>query len=213
MGFASHSYSKSVADINKHIDYIAYREREGEHEKYGLFNEHDDQANVKEFQKLMDDKKTEHPEVAVAHKILFSMSQDEWDRSGFQPDDYKTIIRNTLKQWELEKGYRLKWGASLHLNEGHPHCHVVIKATYEDRDGVHHRLKVNPQDRKFFKEQFDKEKTALRGFEMPNHRERMQEIKYPIGKSFSVDIMDQMFYEVQRKLEREQWEREMEQSR
>lgn len=210
MGLASHRYIKDLVDARKHVDYIAYRQREGKDEEYGLFNEHDNKANVEEFKALLKDKKTQHSKVAVAHTILFSMSQDEWDRSGFKAEDYKTLIRNTLKQWELEKGYRLKWAASVHMNEGHPHCHAIIKAVYTDRDAIQHRLKINDEDRKFFGEQFDKEKTALRGFELPSREERMQEKQHPHNKGFALDFIDQMLYQAQRQLEQEQYEREQE---
>ncbi|GAB6537131.1 hypothetical protein bcgnr5378_63920 [Bacillus cereus] len=214
MGFVWHSYSKSTSDITKHVKYIENRERYGEEEERGLFSEHDNRASRTGFLKKIDNPINHHSQAVKAHKLLFSMSGDEWERSQFSPGDYQRIIRNVMKEWEIKKGIRIHWVAAEHRTlgngngNGHPHVHVVVAGFYTDRDGIDHRLKITDEDRKFFKEEFERTKTRIRGFELPRREERMQERNFYPKFNLERDITDSFFREVERRMHEEQMERE-----
>lgn len=135
------------------------------------------------------------------------MSGDEWTRSGFKPGDYQEMIRGVMKEWEIQTGYRLQWVAAEHRNPDHPHCHVAIRASYHDRDGVEHRLNISNEDRKFFREQFQLTKERIRPFDPPP---RELSYQYERAPSMVVDtsFIDNLFYQINRELEQEEWERE-----
>ncbi|MED3561485.1 hypothetical protein [Bacillus xiapuensis] len=205
--YASHRYLKTFDDAEAHVRYIGFREREDKSESLGLFSEHHDSADAQEFIDSLKAKRFKHPDVPVIHTVLFSMSGDEWNRSGFQPGDYQKMIRHVMKEWEIKTGYRLTWVAAEHRNPDHPHCHVAIRAAYKDRDGVEHRLKISNEDRKFFREQFQKTKELFRPIDPPP-----RELSYQYEKDrplvIDTSFVDNLFYQIQRDLEHEEWERE-----
>lgn len=200
--FASHSYERELPKAENHVRYIAFRSRESEEHEKGLFNEHDNHIEVKDFIRDLNDKKTSHPSVAVIHKVLFSMSGDEWEKSGFEPEDYKIMIRNIMKDYELKTGRTINWAAAAHMNAGHPHVHLVMKATYTDKDGIEHRLKIDNEDRKFFAQAFTREKNRIRGFEIEKpEREYERHQNRQQSKSISNAIwLDALFRELDKEL-------------
>ncbi|PGQ88336.1 hypothetical protein [Priestia megaterium] len=211
--YASHQYIKSFDDAEAHVRYIGFREREDKSESLGLFSEYSDAADADHFIESLKDKRFKHPDVATIHTVLFSMSGDEWKRSGFQPGDYQKLIRNVMKEWEIKTGYRLSWVAAEHRNPDHPHAHVAIRAAYKDRDGVEHRLKITNEDRKFFRQEFQRAKELIRPFDPPprdydREYERYRGIEQP--SLFGVDtFIENYFFEVKKDLQQEEWEREL----
>lgn len=208
MSYASHKYLKTFKDAAAHVRYIGFRDREDKSESLGLFSEQHDSADADAFINSLDAKRFQHSDVANLHTVLFSMSGDEWNRSGFQPGDYQKMVRHVMKEWELKSGYRLEWVAAEHRNPDHPHCHVAIRAAYTDRDGIEHRLKITNEDRKFFREQFQKTKEQFRPYDPPprelsQYREREQPLF--IDTSF----IDNLFYRIKHDLEREEFEKEL----
>jgi hypothetical protein len=204
--FVSHKFKKDLGEAKNHLNYIAYRSRETG-EKYGVFSERQDNADLKPFMDSLDDKRTSHSEIAVMHTLLFSMSGDEWNRSGFEEQDFRKMIRDIMKDFELQKGITISWVAAEHNESGHPHVHVSIKATYKDRDGVEHRLKITPEDKKFFKQAFKEAKDKTRGFELPD---RPREI--PV-RPLNTDLLDNLIFQINQRLREEEYEREREQTR
>ena len=89
MAYASHRYIKSFADASAHIRYIGFREREDKSESLGLFSEYTDSADAEKFIESLNEKRFSHPDVPTIHTVLFSMSGDEWQRSGFEAGDYQ----------------------------------------------------------------------------------------------------------------------------
>ncbi|MDV7767799.1 hypothetical protein [Peribacillus sp. CSMR9] len=212
--YASHRYIKAFDDAEAHIRYIGFREREDKSESLGLFSEHSDVSNTNEFIESLKAKRFSHSAVPTIHTVLFSMSGDEWNRSGFKPGDYQKMIREVMKEWEIKTGYRLDWVAAEHRNPNHPHAHVAIRAAYKDRDGVEHTLKISNEDRKFFREQFQKTKERVRPFDPPPREfdhDFYQDREFERDPTFSIDtsFLDNFFYQVKRELEHEEWEREM----
>lgn len=211
--YVGHLYFKNLNDAKGKAKYICYRERQGEMEKLGVFSKDNDHASLKGFQKMLDDKKTKHPSVAVAHELLFSMSRDEWERSDFQPGDYKTFIREVMKRYEMTTGKRLDWIAAEHLNDNNPHAHVIIKAVYHDRDGVPFRLKIEKSDREVFRELFQEVKNDIRGFELePPHKNYEHSKEKDLNKSKMKNTAKPLLESIKRRIEeaRKQGERERE---
>lgn len=205
--YASHRYIKSFDDAEAHIRYIGFREREDKSESLGLFSEHSDLADTQEFIDSLKAKRFSHSAVPTIHTVLFSMSGDEWNRSGFKPGDYQKMIREVMKEWEIKTGYRLNWVAAEHRNPDHPHAHVAIRAAYKDRDGVEHTLKISNEDRKFFREQFQKTKEMTRPFDPPP-RELDHDFYREPQLTIDTSFLDNFFYQVKRELEQEERERE-----
>lgn len=207
--YASHKYLKSFSDAAAHVRYIAFREREDKSESLGLFSEELDQADAEIFISTLDSKRFKHPDVANLHTVLFSMSGDEYNRSGFEDGDYQKMIRHVMKEWELKKGYNLKWVAAEHRNPDHPHVHVAIRAAYTDRDGIEYRLKITNEDRRFFREQFQKTKEMYRPYDPPEReleKFRSRDEKLFIDTSF----IDNLFHQIDREMEQQEFERERE---
>ena len=202
--FVKHIYFKNLSDARGKTKYICFRERQGEKEKVGIFSKDSDNASLKGFQKLLEDRKTEHPSVAVAHELMFSMSRDEWERSGFQPGDYKEIIREVMKRYEMTTGKRLDWICSEHGNIANPHAHCLIKAVYLDRDGVPFRFKIEKTDQKLFKELFQEVKNDIRGFELePPHKQYEQQKEQEFNKTISnvKDVAKPLLDSIKRRIE------------
>lgn len=190
---------KNLATARKKVKYVCFRERQSENEKLGVFSKDTDNADVKGFMNILDDKKTCHPSVNVMHELMFSMSRDEWEKSGFQYGDYKTLVRDAMQKYENITGQRLTWVAAEHNNKNNPHCHVMIKAVYHDRDDVPHRLtwyKWDKATRGQSKEQtliracFQESKNDLRGFELevPYKENTYEKQRLSPAKSVTKDL-------------------------
>ena len=206
MGYVARRYFKDLSKATNHIGYIAYRSRESDIEEKGLFNDKEDQIDSKAFIQNLDCKLTSHSTVPVAHTLLFSMSGDEFNRSGFEYGDYKSLVRNVIQKYELEKGIKLEWAAAEHFKETHPHCHVVIKSTFKDRDGVEHRLTLSKEDVEWFKNSFELEKDQMRGFTKEHLlRQKHLELKrnrpngMPKRTSRGTQLLDALIYQIKRK--------------
>lgn len=220
MGYVARRYFKTVAKASNHARYIAYRSRYQDQEKKGLFNEREDNIKATDFTKQLDCKLTSHPSVAVAHTLLFSMSGDEFNRSKFEYGDYRKIVRNVMRKYELEKGIKLNWGAAEHFKPNNPHCHVIIKSTFLDRDGVEHRLKLTKEDVEWFRKGFEAEKESMRGFskeDLEITRRREWERNRSDGtrkrSTFQTDLLDAIVFQIQRKAKEKEFEQEREQER
>jgi hypothetical protein len=200
---------KSLKTAINHVKYIAYRERSSER-GYGLFNDKSDNVEVKDFIKTLDDKRTAHPDVAKIHTLLFTMSGNEWERGNYLPGDYQTMIRNIMKDWQLERGITVDWVAAEHDEKGHPHVHIVIKSVMKDSNGVERRLKMTPEDKKWFKNAFQEEKSRmvkLRGGREPLTREIQRKREKP---QLAKDILNNLTYRIQQRLREEELKRQME---
>jgi len=214
--FVSTRYMKNLNTAINHVKYIAYRERSSG-EKYGLFTESKENIEVKDFIKTLDDKRTSHKDVAKIHTVLFSMSGNEYKRGNFQEDDYKTIVRNIMKDWQLERGITVEWAAAEHNEKGHPHVHVVIKSVYKDSNGVERRLTLTPEDRQRFKEFFKDEKARIRDLrggkepEIPRNRDRNKEKERK--PALAKDIVNNLISKIKQRLRQEELKRQFERDR
>lgn len=220
LGTVFTSYVKTLSDARTNAKYIGFRDRKNERDTYGVFSKDNDHADIKKFSKELDTKMTRHSSVAVAHKFLFTMSQDEWDRSGFVMGDYKNMVRTALRDYEINTGKRLTWIASEHHDPGHPHVHVLIKATYHDRDGVEKRLMIRPEDRDMIRGYFQDAKNYIRGFEVEPPHEKEYKRTYDNEHSKQNELnrslnaaKEHIFNQLKQTLDRTEFEREMERTK
>lgn len=207
--FVSSRYMKDLQKATNHVKYIAFRERSSER-GYGLFNDKSDHVEVKPFLNSLKDKRTAHKDVAKIHTLLFTMSGNEWERGNYQLGDYQIMIRNIMKDWQLERGITVDWVAAEHDERGHPHVHVVIKSVMKDSDGIERRLKIIPEDKQWFKKAFQEEKSRmvqLRGGREPMTREVQQRRQKP---QLARDILNNLTYRIQQRLREEELKRQME---
>ncbi|PEU54963.1 hypothetical protein CN395_25065 [Priestia megaterium] len=215
MALVKYSFEKRLAGGRANLKYIAFRSREQVQEKKGIFDEKENHADVGKFSKRLNDPLTRHSESAKAFKMIVSMSRDEWNKSGFQPGvSYQSIVRNVIKDYELRTGKKLDWVAAEHQKGNNPHVHILIKATYTDRDGVRHKLFLPKNDLSQLRKDFNKEIDRQRGFkiEPPNRQKRLNKQLTKKGKGLEMGIgaafTKNLIQELQMKVKREQMERE-----
>ena len=196
-------------DAKAHIQYVGFREREDPSDSLGLFSEHEDSVEVSTFLDSLDEKRFRHPKDPYIHTLLFTMSGKEWERSGFERGDYQKMIRQVMKQYEIKKGYRLKWIAAEHFKKDSPHVHVAIRASYFDRDGIERKLNITDADRKFFRDEWREARIQNRpmepyfgpdkDFSLTHHR------TMDLNKMFVTKLLDQ----IQHEFDRDRREQEM----
>jgi hypothetical protein len=143
--------TKTVRGAEQMIRYIAFRSRDLEGQEKGAFGPDTDHAHIKRFVQDLPDRLTRHPQAVKAFHTVFSLSREEWNRLGLT--DWRPIVREVMQAYERESGRKLTWiAAQHHNNPTHPHCHVVIKAVYENEDGQRRKLFLRRQDLARFKE-------------------------------------------------------------
>lgn len=135
--FVKIGYTKNLTAAKKSTKYIAFRSREGEK---GAFDRNDDYADIKVFNKSLNDGLISHPECPKIYKVVLSLSGDEYKKSGL---NFKEFIRESMSGYEVFSGKKLTWIAAEHMNCTHPHIHISIKTVYEDKYGNKHRLYFN----------------------------------------------------------------------
>jgi len=148
MLFVKIGYTKNLTAAKKSTKYIAFRSREG---GLGAFDRDKEHADVKEFNRNLSDKMTSYSSSPKVYKVVISLSGDEYKKSGLE---YREFIRNAMSSYETCFGRKLTWIASEHMNCSHPHVHILIKPTYEDRHGISYKLKLSNYEFTQFKNIF-----------------------------------------------------------
>lgn len=135
LGYYSHKGGKAAKGLTKLKQHLKYLEFGKEHrnEPRG-FNERDEPIDRKEFFEKVKDQ----PERGViAHKLVFSLSEDERDRLGVK---LKDLVREIMASWSQHLGKALTWIGFEHDDPGHPHVHVVVAGYAEGRQvGLYER--------------------------------------------------------------------------
>lgn len=193
-------FFKTLDSAKEKTKYVCFREREGENEKLGVFSKDTDNANIYKFMQSLDNRLTKHPTKEKMIELVFSMSGDEWKRSGFEYGDYKTLIRDSMEKFEMKTGKRLTWISAEHFKKSNPHAHVMISGVYKDRDGVERKLdfytwdkvekgQLSPELRQM-KECFQESKNELRGFEVeiPYKENYHEKQRFSPGKQTAKDL-------------------------
>ena len=133
LGYATHARKgKPIRAIKSHIKYIEL-EKEKHRDPVHLFSKDVDQIKRKDFFVKLNEQKRQG---VVAHKLIFSMSEDEKNRLGVS---YKELLRETFEKYEEKYKTKLDWIASVHNDEGHPHAHVIIRGRDESGKQVYLR--------------------------------------------------------------------------
>jgi type IV secretory pathway VirD2 relaxase len=121
--------SRPLTAINRHLKYIS-ADREKHRNKVELFTQSEDRADRKDFYQRIKDQK-QHG--VVAHKLILSLSEDERNKTGA---DLRELVRETMSTYEAKYKQQLDWIAAIHDDEGHPHCHIVIRGRGLDNKSV-----------------------------------------------------------------------------
>lgn len=121
LGYYSHKggrAAKGLTNLKSHLKYLQYG-KPHENEPRGFTRDSDEYSRSDFYNKV-----AAQPERGViAHKLVFSLSQDERDRLGV---DLKQVVRDVMSAWEARLGRLLEWIGFQHEDKGHPHVHVVV---------------------------------------------------------------------------------------
>lgn len=135
LGFYSYKGGKQAQGLSKLKAHLKYLEHGKEHPNQPRgFSQDQDESSRRDFL----EKIGKQPERGViAHKLVFSLSQNERDELGI---NMRELVRETMADWSRRLGRPLDWIAFEHLDDGHPHVHVVV-AGYagEKQVGVYER--------------------------------------------------------------------------
>jgi hypothetical protein len=121
LGYHSHKGGQSAGGLRKIKARLKYLEHGKVHEAKPVgFNGSRDYVSRGEFMEKLE---AQPARGVIAHKLVFSMSQDERDRLGVGLPD---LVRETMKAWEQSLGRPVTWVGFQHEDKGHPHVHVVV---------------------------------------------------------------------------------------
>ncbi|WP_061311258.1 hypothetical protein [Clostridium botulinum] len=198
----------NISKLKSHLKYIGFRSREHKDDEKGFFGKDDNYYQYNEFiDKIQNDKALKHPKAVKAHKLVFSLKGVDYKAYSNSEKDYKDLIRATLKEYEDKKGVKLDWIASIHNAEGHPHVHVVIKATSQkDKEGKSKRIFFKKEDYREMKNIFNKEferEAEYKGFSHIDQKEFDKTLN-DIGKAFEAVTRS-----IEREIDKEEYLREI----
>lgn len=151
LGYFSHKGGKTAGGLSKLKAHLKYLEHGKIHENDPRgFDRDSDLVRRRDFLNVVE----QQPERGViAHKLVFSLSQDERDRLGV---NLKDVVRDTMSAWESRLGRNLTWIGFEHIDKGHPHAHVVV-AGYADGKQVG----IFERDLRWLQETADRSKEVL----------------------------------------------------
>jgi hypothetical protein len=133
LGFYSHKSGKGgIRKVKQHLKYLEFG-KEHRTEPEG-FNSREESISRAEF---MDRIQAQPEHGVIAHKLVFSLSEDERDRCGVS---MRELVQETMAQWGQALGRDLQWIGFEHDDPGHPHVHVVVAGYANGRQvGVYER--------------------------------------------------------------------------
>jgi hypothetical protein len=148
---------KRCHDLGKaqaHVKYIAFRSRETPADERGAFDARSNHADVKAFYERLDDRLTRHPMAPKAYKVTISLSEREFDGRGMT--SWRPVVRKAMEILQQRWGRRFDWIAAEHMAKGHPHVHIVIKATCFDESGRYRQLRLDKEHLKELRQEIDR---------------------------------------------------------
>jgi len=169
---------RDLGKAKAHVNYIAFRSREMPEEERGAFGKTSDHADVAKFRDNLGDHMTRHPMATKAYKMTISLSEKEFRELGLS--SWKPIVREAMANLEKEWGRQFQWIASEHMAKGHPHVHIVIKATAWHETRRYGQLRLDKQHLQDIKKEF--------GRVLDRHRERSKEQERAPGRTYA-DIL------------------------
>jgi type IV secretory pathway VirD2 relaxase len=121
LGYHSHKGGKAAGGLRKIKAHLKYLEHGKIHEEKpkGFDGARDDVSRAEFMERL----EAQPARGVIAHKVVFSLSQDERDRLGVS---LRELVRETMRAWEEMLGRALTWVGFQHEDKGHPHVHVVV---------------------------------------------------------------------------------------
>ena len=137
------SLCRHAGKAKAHVNYIAFRSREAPGEERGAFDHRSDHADVGRFRENLDDHLTRHPMANKAYKVTLSLSAKEFEQRGMT--SWKPVVREAMVNLQKQWGTEFRWIASEHMAKGHPHVHIVIKATCLDEHGRYRQLRLDKE--------------------------------------------------------------------
>jgi hypothetical protein len=135
LGYYSHKggkAAKGISNLKKHLKYLEFG-KEHRSDPQG-FTDREEPISRAEF---LEQVQNQPERGVIAHKLVFSISEDEQSRLGTNMRD---LVREVMDAWSQSLGRVLKWIGFEHDDPGHPHVHVVV-AGYADgkQVGVYER--------------------------------------------------------------------------
>lgn len=143
-------FDRTLKGSRNAIRYVAFRSEDVQGRTPCIFNERSDTADVGRFMRDLEDRVTRHPSAAKAYHCVFSLKRPDFEQAGMT--DWRDVVRQVMRTYELETHRKLEWIASHHDNPAHPHCHIIIKATYTNENGHHKKLFLNRNEVQRIKE-------------------------------------------------------------
>ena len=119
LGFYSHKTGPGgIRKLKQHLKYLEFG-KEHRTEPEG-FNDRSESVTRAEFMEVV---QMQPQQGVIAHKLVFSLSEDERDRCGVS---MRELVQETMVQWSQSLGRELTWIGFEHDDPGHPHVHVVV---------------------------------------------------------------------------------------
>jgi hypothetical protein len=143
-------FDRTLKGSRNAVRYVAFRSEDVKGKTPCIFDDRSDTADVNRFMRELEDPVTRHPSAAKAYHCLFSLKRSDFEKAGMT--DWRDVVRQTMRTYELETGRKLQWIASHHDNPAHPHCHVIVKATYTTENDQHKKLFLNRNEVRRIKE-------------------------------------------------------------
>jgi type IV secretory pathway VirD2 relaxase len=168
--FVKVARAANLGKARAHVKYIAFRSRELPQEERGAFDKRTDHADVGRFNEKLEDYMTRHPMANKAYKMTVSLSEREFRERGLT--SWKPIVREVMANLEKQWGREFQWIASEHMAKGHPHVHIVIKATCVDQTGRYRQLRLDKADLQDIKKEFGRVLERYRVHEREQERDR-----------------------------------------
>lgn len=121
LGYYSHKGGKEARGLSKLKAHLKHLEHGKGHpnEPRGFSSDREKVSRAEFLEEVQ-----KQPERGViAHKLVFSPGQQERDDLGV---DLRQLVRTAMDDWSRRIGRALRWIGFEHLDEGHPHVHVVV---------------------------------------------------------------------------------------
>ncbi len=124
--------AKGLSKLKRHLKYLEYGKQHRNRPEG--FSDREEPVSRAEFYETV---KSQPERGVVAHKLVFSLSEDEWDRLGVNMRD---LVREVMATWSQHLGRVLRWIGYEHDDPGHPHAHVVVAGYAEGKQvGLYQR--------------------------------------------------------------------------
>lgn len=141
------SAGKASSALKSHLKYLQYRTRDElkeSHQDRHLFSQERDQIDRRDVQT---DLMAERAGAIYYHRMILSPAENE------PVTNWRQWTRDVMGDLEHHLGTDLHWYGVLHRNTDHPHVHVVLRGTGENREtGKAEPVELTPKEFKLLRE-------------------------------------------------------------